>query len=192
MHHCHLPLLRERHHGAGQASYADAGRRGHPPHQFNIHLALGRKSVWLRGPTSLSRRLRTRGQVQLRHHWKTSASSIRYATRRSSSCSPATSRWRPCWPCRSCRRTKISASLSYGRRACATMHTTFVASKTFSELVRRQFNPCLPLKFLSNPAFLDSSRDLARFLLFLSSSGSCGNNRQDKATSHRQGKMHGQ
>lgn len=34
MHLCHLPFLHERHHGAGQASYSDAGRRGHPPHQF--------------------------------------------------------------------------------------------------------------------------------------------------------------
>jgi len=34
MHLCHLPFLRERHHGAGPASYSDAGRRGHPPHQF--------------------------------------------------------------------------------------------------------------------------------------------------------------
>ena len=34
MHLCHLPFLRERHHGAEQASYSDAGRRGHPTHQF--------------------------------------------------------------------------------------------------------------------------------------------------------------
>ncbi len=35
MHRCHLPFLRERHHGDRQASYSDACRRGHPPHQFN-------------------------------------------------------------------------------------------------------------------------------------------------------------
>ncbi|CVI21306.1 hypothetical protein AGR4A_Lc130270 [Agrobacterium tumefaciens str. B6] len=34
MHLCHLLSLRERHHGARQASYAYAGQRGHPPHQF--------------------------------------------------------------------------------------------------------------------------------------------------------------
>ena len=32
-----MPLLRWRHHGAGQASY-DAGRRGHPPHQFKLSI----------------------------------------------------------------------------------------------------------------------------------------------------------
>ncbi|CVI21304.1 hypothetical protein AGR4A_Lc130268 [Agrobacterium tumefaciens str. B6] len=39
MHLCHLLSLRERHHGARQASYAYAGQRGHPPHQFSLHHA---------------------------------------------------------------------------------------------------------------------------------------------------------
>lgn len=30
------PSLRKRHHGVKQASYADAGGRGHPSHQFSI------------------------------------------------------------------------------------------------------------------------------------------------------------
>lgn len=39
MHLYHLPSIRERHHGAKQASYRcrpNAGRRGHPPNQFRI------------------------------------------------------------------------------------------------------------------------------------------------------------
>ncbi|KAB1084065.1 hypothetical protein F4V91_31780 [Neorhizobium galegae] len=50
--------------------------------------------------------------------------------------------------------TRILANIPRGREACATMPMTIVAPTTFSELVRRQFSPCLPLKFKQNPLFL--------------------------------------